>query len=183
MITSRLLDLNLGTDQKKRTWLQWFLEQNRALGSRKSIWRWKTFHTKSEYCFCVSSRDSVPERGRLEKLLLSFYLHELSTQYSCWPSCLLWDVKRKVKGRTNHFKNTKVMDCSKCKSHGFIESQWGSGRNQSAPWVGLGLSEFVFHEGNVMETQRTQDAEIEAVAQIWRSLKYGQLSPGLFDLR
>lgn len=45
----------------------------------KSMWRWKTLHTKSEYCFCASSRDLVPDRGRLEKLLLSFYLHELST--------------------------------------------------------------------------------------------------------
>lgn len=39
----------------------------------------KTFPSKIEYCFFTSSRDSVPDRRRLEKLLLSFYLHELST--------------------------------------------------------------------------------------------------------
>lgn len=59
----------------------------------------KTFHTKSEYCFHTSSRDSVPDRGTLEKLLLSFYLHELGTPADHLTDCHVCCEMLREKGR------------------------------------------------------------------------------------
>lgn len=57
--------------------------------------------------------DSVPDRGRLELLLFSFYLHKLSPPadhltelHAC---CEM--LKEEGRGGTKHFKTTEVMDC------------------------------------------------------------------------
>lgn len=131
--------------------------------------------------------DSVPERGRLELLLFSFYLHQLSSPADHLTELDAYCEMLKGEGqgapsilKIRSYGPLKKLVCSsKCRSRGLSESQQHSVRSQhvkACDW------QFLFHERDVMKRQRERarawEREMEAEAEVWKGLKAKQVSEG-----
>lgn len=130
--------------------------------------------------------DSVPDRGRLELLVFSFYLHELSPPADHLTELHACCELLKGQGRGDPaFKKYRSYGLlwepvcsSKCKSHVLSESQQCSERSQSALCEGPRLRVSLSWEGCDGKTKRQHETEMEAVAQIQRALKAEQVYVG-----